>query len=175
MWGEVLSRGWKRCSGEGDRCTVPGHTAMPESAFREHWPPALRLRSLCGIEKGGVRRRGWVALGAGVKEGGTSNRFRRTQPPRARHEYTVRRSAGRSDVPNEYQQAQPPPPPLSPLPALLRLSIPLFLSLLFSTVCPWGENEFYFRGRGARADTNDCSDSVFPARRTASCFSEPGL
>lgn len=24
----------------------PGHTAMPESAFREHWPPALRLRSL---------------------------------------------------------------------------------------------------------------------------------
>lgn len=23
----------------------PGHTAVPESAFREHWPPALRLRS----------------------------------------------------------------------------------------------------------------------------------
>lgn len=58
MWGEVLSRGWRRCSGEGDRCTVPGHTAMPESAFREHWPPALRLRSLCGIEKGGVQREG---------------------------------------------------------------------------------------------------------------------
>lgn len=43
--------GKRRCSGEGDRCTVPGHTAMPESAFREHWPPALRLRSLCGIER----------------------------------------------------------------------------------------------------------------------------
>lgn len=48
----VEERRWW-CSGEGDRCTVPGHTAMPESAFREHWPPALRLRSLCRIEKGG--------------------------------------------------------------------------------------------------------------------------
>lgn len=69
-----------------------------------------------------------------MKEGGTSNRFRRTQPPRARHEYTVRRSAGRSDVPNEYQQAQPPP--LSPLPALLCL----LLSLL--------SFQPYVRGRG---------------------------
>lgn len=96
---------------------------MPESAFREHWPPALRLRSLCGIEKG-------VARAAGMKEGGTSNRFRRTQPPRARL-YWRAAAAGRSDVPNEYQQAQPPP-----LPPLLFLSLSpvrsLFLLLSIS-------------------------------------------
>lgn len=59
----------------------------------------------------------------------------------------------------------------------LRCSVSFSLCSLFNRtfVGGGGGDEFYFRGRGARADTNDCSDSVFPARRTASCFSEPGL
>jgi len=120
--GEVLSRGWRRCSGEGDRCTVPGHTAMPESAFREHWPPALRLRSLCGTEGGGGREgegegegetvasERWVGVGKREEHrivSGERSPLARPSIPAA----AGCSAAGRSDVPNEYQQAQPPPPP----------------------------------------------------------------
>ena len=86
----------------------------------------------------------------------------------------LQRASGRSDVPNEYQQESAASSFYSRFLSLsLSLSLsppPLFLSLSYMR-----GNEFYFRGRGARADTNDCSDSVFPARRTASCCSEPRL
>jgi len=76
---------------------------------------------------------------------------------------------------NINKRAQPPPStPDFSLSLSLSLSLSSSSSLSFSLVYAWG-NEFYFRGRGARADTNDCSDSVFPARRTASCCSEPRL
>jgi len=184
--GEVLSRGWRRCSGEGDRCTVPGHTAMPESAFREHWPPALRLRSLCGTEGGGGREgegegegetvasERWVGVGKREEHrivSGERSPLARPSIPAA----AGCSAAGRSDVPNEYQQAQPPPPPapLRPPPSSLSVAV------VAHGVARSGKgSEFYFRGRGARADTNDCSDSVLPGRCTAaagSCFSKARL
>lgn len=91
--------------------------------------------------------------------------------PRARGEYTgggLQRASGRSDVPNEYQQAQPPPPaatPSSPRPRPV-----LSLSRAFV-----GKRILFPRAWRARGHELDCSDSVFPARRTASCCSEPRL
>jgi len=78
--------------------------------------------------------------GAGVKEGGTSNRSGERNP-RARGEYTdggLQRASSRSDVPNEYQQAQPPPTP----------AFSLFLSLSYMR----GETNFISAGV-ARART----------------------
>ena len=93
----------RRCSGEGDRCTVRAIRRCLSQPFasigRRHYGCARRRKAATEERIGGEGEE-WSREGWGMEKR-RLNRFRQTQSLRVPAGYR-----GRSDVPNEYQQAR---------------------------------------------------------------------